>query len=213
MSYVATMSIRTVALGPFGALARENIVARRAELGLTAAEVADRTSRAPRPLGRSAVSELERGARRIDIDDLFAIALALEVSPIDLLRPKPTGEAITLDQRNLVLLPDQARKWLSEGGDISVHTTNGEGPEAELAKVNNELSKLRKREADRDVLISVLHKKISEAEPLESNNQIHKMLQEEIALGQVEDRQRDVLELRRAKLQSTIHKGAPDGDD
>lgn len=207
------MSIRTVALGPFGTLARENIVARRAELGLTAAEVADRTSRAPRTLGRSAVSELERGARRIDIDDLFAMALALEVSPIDLLTPKPSGEAITLGQRNLVLLPDQVRQWLSEGGDVSVHSANSEGPEPELARVNNELSKLRKSNADRDVLISVLYKKVSEAESLESNSQIHKMLQEEIALGQAENRQRDALELRRAELQSTIHKGAPNGDD
>lgn len=207
------MSIRTVALGPFGTVARENIVARRAELGLTAAEVADRTSHAPRPLGRSAVSELERGARRIDIDDLFALALALEVSPLDILRPKPSGEAIVLGQRDLVLLAGQVRQWLSEGGDISTHTTNGGGPQAELAKVNNELSKLRKREADRDVLVSVLYKKVGEGAPLESDSQVHKMLQEEIVLGRAEGRLRDALELRRVELQSAIHKGEADGDD
>ena len=207
------MSIRAVALGPFGTVARENIVARRAELGLTAAEVASRTSNAPRPLGRSAVSEVERGARRIDIDDLFALAIALEASPIDLVMPKPTDEAIELSQRNLVLLAGQVRHWLSEGGDISVHTHGSDGPQAELATVNNELSKLRKREADRDVLISVLYNKVSESQSIETDSQAHKMLREEIKQGRTEGRRRDVLELRRAELHSTIVKGEVDGNN
>ena len=37
-----------------------------------------------RPLAHTTVSEIERGARRVDVDDLVAIAAALEVLPADL---------------------------------------------------------------------------------------------------------------------------------
>ena len=34
-----------------------------------------------RPLGHSAVDQIEKGTRRVDVDDLMALAVALEVSP------------------------------------------------------------------------------------------------------------------------------------
>jgi transcriptional regulator with XRE-family HTH domain len=40
-----------------------------------------------RPLGHSAVDQIEKGARRVDVDDLMALAAALDVSPATLLMP------------------------------------------------------------------------------------------------------------------------------
>jgi transcriptional regulator with XRE-family HTH domain len=44
-----------------------------------------------RPLGHSAVDQIEKGTRRVDVDDLVALALALDVSPITLLMPDMPG--------------------------------------------------------------------------------------------------------------------------
>jgi len=40
-----------------------------------------------RPLGHSAVDQIEKGTRRVDVDDLMALAVALGVSPVTLLMP------------------------------------------------------------------------------------------------------------------------------
>jgi predicted nucleic acid-binding protein len=40
-----------------------------------------------RPLTHSAIDQIEKGARRVDVDDLMALAVALEVSPATLLTP------------------------------------------------------------------------------------------------------------------------------
>lgn len=42
---------------------------------------------AGRPLGHSAVDQIEKGTRRVDVDDLLALAVALDVSPVTLLMP------------------------------------------------------------------------------------------------------------------------------
>ena len=40
-----------------------------------------------RPLAHSAVDQIEKGTRRVDVDDLIALAAALGVSPTTLLMP------------------------------------------------------------------------------------------------------------------------------
>ena len=46
--------------------------------------------------GHSAVDQIEKGTRRVDVDDLMALAEALNVSPITLLMPQTTkgGEPV-----------------------------------------------------------------------------------------------------------------------
>ncbi len=46
-------------------------------------------------LSASAISQIENGARRVDVDDLFALAIALDVTPALLLMP----EAHSADER------------------------------------------------------------------------------------------------------------------
>lgn len=47
-----------------------------------------------RPLGHSAIDQIEKGTRRVDVDDLVALAAALGVSPITLLMPGMPGANI-----------------------------------------------------------------------------------------------------------------------
>ena len=54
-------------------------------LGLRA--LAARLSDAGRPLTHTALDKIERGTRRVDVDDLMALAASLRVSPIRLLMP------------------------------------------------------------------------------------------------------------------------------
>src|SRR5688572_761624 len=57
----------------------------RTARGLTLQQLSNRLAELGRPILLSALSKIEKGQRRVDTDDLVAIALALEVSPNHLL--------------------------------------------------------------------------------------------------------------------------------
>lgn len=79
------MAPRRVGLGPVGETVRANIRRHRAVQGMTLRDLAARLTEAGHPMAHGTVSEVERGARRIDVDDLAAFATALGVSANDLL--------------------------------------------------------------------------------------------------------------------------------
>lgn len=81
------MATRRVELGPTGHTVRENVARYRRALGLTLRDVAERLSEAGRPLAHTSVSDIENGSRRVDVDDLLALAFVLEVNPHALLMP------------------------------------------------------------------------------------------------------------------------------
>jgi transcriptional regulator with XRE-family HTH domain len=54
-------------------------------------------------VGANAVSEIENGQRRIDVDDLIALATALDVSPVALLMPR---DELAEDDRGVVYVRD-----------------------------------------------------------------------------------------------------------
>lgn len=86
------MPKRQVEIGPTGETVRTNVKRLRRRQELTLRDLSDRMERADRPMGHSTISEIERGARRVDADDLMALAVALEVSPATLLMPEIAGE-------------------------------------------------------------------------------------------------------------------------
>ncbi|WP_075844785.1 helix-turn-helix domain-containing protein [Dietzia timorensis] len=65
----------------------ENVAQRRADLGISARELAERLTDQGRRFTLSSVQKIERAERRVDVDDLRAIADALGVTPNDLLAP------------------------------------------------------------------------------------------------------------------------------
>ncbi len=81
------MATRKVEIGATGETVRENIARIRRERGITLRELSRRLSTSDRPLSYPTLSQIETGARRIDVDDLMVLAIVLDVSPNTLLIP------------------------------------------------------------------------------------------------------------------------------
>jgi transcriptional regulator with XRE-family HTH domain len=88
-------------LGPVGRRVAENVRALRREQGVGQAQLADRLEELGRPLLSTGVSKLEAGTRRVDVDDLVALSVALGVNPSRLLLP------VTDDDEDVELTPNR----------------------------------------------------------------------------------------------------------
>jgi transcriptional regulator with XRE-family HTH domain len=73
--------------GPAGRLVAENVRRFRELQQLSLDDLSRRMTEVGWPIIASGLSKLERGARRIDVDDLTALAEALKVDPTRLLLP------------------------------------------------------------------------------------------------------------------------------
>lgn len=101
-------------LGPVGDYVRANVERLRGERGLTyrdlSALLGERGRRIP-PLG---LSRIEQGTRRVDADDLVALAMVLGVSPATLLLPRPQLSAYgekAPDGDDVQLTNGEATSW------------------------------------------------------------------------------------------------------
>lgn len=114
------MAKRRVQLGATGENVSRNVAAVRrsqTENGpLTIRAMADRLSAAGVRTAHSAVSEIENGARRVDVDDLTALAAALGVSPLFLLLPHAWHEGDTVELTGAGEMPvGDAWAWMRDG--------------------------------------------------------------------------------------------------
>lgn len=75
-------------LGPVGRYVIENLKLLREERKLTYTELSARLEEIGRPIPTLGLSRIENGKRRVDADDLVALALALGVNPSALLLPR-----------------------------------------------------------------------------------------------------------------------------
>ncbi|HEX5289805.1 MAG TPA: helix-turn-helix transcriptional regulator [Streptosporangiaceae bacterium] len=66
----------------------ENLLRLRRQRGLTAAELSRRLASLGQPIIETGIIKIEKGDRRVDVDDLVALAAALDVSPSELLLPE-----------------------------------------------------------------------------------------------------------------------------
>ncbi|KUL26376.1 helix-turn-helix domain-containing protein [Streptomyces regalis] len=80
------MAARSLEIGPAGIRAARTIEIIRTQRGLAQRQLADRVTALGRPMSNTMLSRIERAQRRCDVDDLAAIAEALAVSPLVLLR-------------------------------------------------------------------------------------------------------------------------------
>lgn len=74
-------------LGPTGEQVAENLLRLRQARGYTMQQLRDKMQAVGRPLPATGVIKTEQKDRRVDVDDLTAFALALNVSPLALLLP------------------------------------------------------------------------------------------------------------------------------
>jgi transcriptional regulator with XRE-family HTH domain len=75
-------------LGPTGETVRANIQRLRAGQNLGYTKLARILEEIGRPIPELGLRRIESGDRRVDVDDLMALAVALDVSPISLLMPQ-----------------------------------------------------------------------------------------------------------------------------
>jgi transcriptional regulator with XRE-family HTH domain len=109
----------------FAVRLRETRLAR----GLTQAELADRVTTAGRPLSRVAILGIERGDRRVSLDEALALAQVLYVAPANLLSP-PDGQFVRLTEKAAVD-GSGMRNWLMFG-DPTLHSPEGQRVRARL---------------------------------------------------------------------------------
>jgi len=127
---------------------------RRAALGLTAAELSDRTV-VGKPLTRAVISDLETGRKKsLEIVELLTLAAALDIPPVLLLFPGyPDGEIEVLPGR--MLDSEDAALWMAgeiglpeedDGGSRGVELVRAVG-ELRHRRLEERLEVLRQAEA------------------------------------------------------------------
>ncbi|MEU0784170.1 XRE family transcriptional regulator [Streptomyces sp. NPDC006173] len=72
---------------PAGEVLAANLKRLREEQRLTYVELSNRLTETGRPIPVLGLRRIERGERRVDVDDLLALALVLSAHPVDLLVP------------------------------------------------------------------------------------------------------------------------------
>jgi transcriptional regulator with XRE-family HTH domain len=106
------------ALGPSGEMLMNNIKRIREGQRVTYVELSERLAALGRPIPVLGLRRIERGERRVDVDDLLALAKALNVSPVALLVPVDLdGDAPYGVTPALTTTAAQARAWISGRGD------------------------------------------------------------------------------------------------
>jgi transcriptional regulator with XRE-family HTH domain len=85
------MGARAVELGDVGRAVAHNVKVLREARGLTQTDVSDRMRTIGRPLLPTGVLKVEQGIRRVDVDDLVALASVFGVPPDELLGPAAEG--------------------------------------------------------------------------------------------------------------------------
>lgn len=81
------MGTHAVQRGPTADTVGANVKRLREERNLGLRAFAARLAEIGRPLTHTALDKIERGTRRVDVDDLMALSVALGVSPLRLLMP------------------------------------------------------------------------------------------------------------------------------
>lgn len=126
--------------GPTSTQVARNIERVRKARELKQKDVSDRLRAVGRPMLATVVSKVERGERRIDVDDLVSFALALNVSPLALLLPpEPVGERATTQLTSEVeALITDAWRWAS--GLSALPGEPGDRPGIEMQDAYERLS-------------------------------------------------------------------------
>lgn len=78
---------RRNAIGPTNRTVGENVRRVRSQLGMTQADVVRTLDANGHPIPLSSIGRIESGDRRVEVDDLLALSIALGVSPLALLLP------------------------------------------------------------------------------------------------------------------------------
>jgi transcriptional regulator with XRE-family HTH domain len=114
-------------LGPVGEALRQNVKRLREMKKLTYVELSAKLAEVGRPIPVLGLRRIERGERRVDVDDLAALAVVLSAPPVDLLVP-PRAEVgepygVTPEVTTTV---GRARGWIGGFELLNTPVTAGE---------------------------------------------------------------------------------------
>ncbi|GAA1980402.1 hypothetical protein GCM10009799_01920 [Nocardiopsis rhodophaea] len=146
-------------LGPTGETVRKNVKRLRQDRRLTFAELSRQLKEMGREIPTLGLSRIEEGKRRVDADDLVALAMVFDVSPATLLLP-PSEDA---DER-VSVLPAHDTPWRT-----AWRWVHGEHPYWEPG-ADNEL-----RGDDERQWQERLRRFISENRPYEESSPVHEI--------------------------------------
>jgi transcriptional regulator with XRE-family HTH domain len=111
------MAAAPIEIGPTGTRLAENLrQIRRA--GLQQQQVSRRLENLGHPMSMATLSNIERLRRRVDVDDLVALSLALEVTPNRLLMPPNIDSSQKVPLTPRVSVPT-AVAWSWARGDVA----------------------------------------------------------------------------------------------
>lgn len=102
-------------LGPTARALADVVHRRRQELGLSFAQLSRRLTRNGRDIPTLGLRRIESCQRHVDVDDLVALAVALEISPITLLMAPDVaaGDGVLLTGHPEPVVAERAWQWLS----------------------------------------------------------------------------------------------------
>lgn len=127
-------------LGPTGEVVRANVKHLREAHGLTYKELSERLAKIERPIPTLGLSRIEAGNRRVDADDLVALAVVFNVSPLTLLLPRQTIDewAYTRLTDGTFVLVDDAWRWALN--ERALPAEPGERPDQDVQEQYERLS-------------------------------------------------------------------------
>ncbi|MGH3798559.1 MAG: helix-turn-helix domain-containing protein [Pseudonocardiaceae bacterium] len=104
-------------LGPTGERVRANVRELRRTAGLSTRELSALLDGARRPIAATGVTKIEAGDRRVDADDLVALALVLDTTPNRLLLPgsRFTDQEVALTPTRSMV---EAEAWAWANGSM-----------------------------------------------------------------------------------------------
>ena len=109
--------VRGQSKGRTGIAIGDHVRRARVRLGIDLADLAARLTKLEWPIAKSALSRLENGQRRVDVDDLMALSVALYVSPLELLLGE-FDDTVLPTAAPAGMIPDEIWAWAS--GDVEL---------------------------------------------------------------------------------------------
>lgn len=116
--------MKKIELGPVGLIVARNVRRTREKAGYSYAELSRTLTDLGRPIPPLGLRHIEAGNRRVDVDDLVMLALALDVAPLALLLPggRSNNRDVTLllgvGAKGLTrVVAREARKAFTDGDD------------------------------------------------------------------------------------------------
>ncbi|WP_199536913.1 helix-turn-helix domain-containing protein [Spongiactinospora gelatinilytica] len=110
----------TLGVGPIGERIARNVAELRARRGMSLRELSVCLGVLGRPILPSGIMKIEDGTRRVDADDLVALALALDVSPNRLLLPGSADTAQGVELTPKVASPTEDAAWRWAVGEYAL---------------------------------------------------------------------------------------------